>query len=96
MQRGMPALQLLDWQESSGSAQEPRHASNETDDSKSRNNPKMDQLATGLFDELASPIPSPGAKKRTIGLAVSHGSECSVSDKNKPAGFPLCGHIRGR
>ena len=40
--RGMPASQLLDWQESSGSAQEPRHASNQTDDSKSRNNPKMD------------------------------------------------------
>jgi len=81
--RGTPALQLLDWQESSGSAQEPRHASNQTDDSKSRNNPKMDQLATGLFDELASPIPSRGTKKGTIGFGLSHGSSAAIDHNQR-------------
>ena len=73
--RETPALQLLDWLESSGSAQQPRHASYHTNGCKSDNNRKLEQCCgTGLFDGFRR-IPSRGAKKGAIRFALSHGSE---------------------
>jgi len=60
--------------------QEPYHASNQTDDCKSRNNTEIDECAVGLFDALA---PSLGE----IGTTdfVGHALEVSLSDEKNPA-----------
>jgi hypothetical protein len=55
------------------SDQQPNHAANQTNDCKSRNNPKIDQCATGLFNELASRIPSRGEIGNSD-FKLSHGS----------------------
>ena len=60
--------------------QEPYHASNQTDDCKSRSNAKIDECAVGVFDALA---PSLGE----IGTTdfVGHALEVSLSDEKNPA-----------
>ena len=60
--------------------QQPYHASNQTDDCKSRNNTKIDECAVGVVDALA---PSLGEIWATD--FVGHALEVSLSDEKNPA-----------